>query len=468
MITDCMLHHANFIWIPISLCEFALFLLFVRHLNRTDTHPVAQITRCCAAFAAWLAVHYAHLDFAFDYCLNVAVLAVYLLFDRSTRLQQALYVSCVFVLCTEVGKILCVDFCMQPAYSFFSQLPPWAITVIWATLSQGIALVTMLVVSRWTFSPGTERLTWKQSLAILLPLAPYILVRNSSYMYDTSNYGLYLDTVFVSVLLSVSTIVVIVTNAHNLSSQIERNELLRMQSLLREQHAQYLAHKEATQEIRRQYHDMKHYVAELEAIQESLRSQSLCETAREDHCRELDHFTARLKEGLEAYDSTIETGNEILDILLSEKRRDCLHRGIRPAFYADAHDLGFVSSFDLCAIFGNLLDNAIEAVERILSHGPKDHAIDHEIGLDIRSSRGLVVIRCTNPFDGKLHRTADSLQSTKENAEDHGVGLKSVRHTVERYGGTLTWNADGALFAVTVIIPIPLEDTGEKHVSTRS
>lgn len=439
-----MLAHTNPIWIPISLCEFALFLLFANPLRWRSNAKVADFFETCLAFVGWLAVHYAHLDFAFDFMLNVLVLALYIPLTRAARPQQSLYVSCIFVLCTEVGKILCVDFCMQPAHALFSQLPSWAITSIWALLSQGIALLAMLAIRRWAFSPGIERLTWKQSLSILLPLIPYILVRNSGYMYDTDDFDLYLNMVLISITLSVSTVIVIVANAHNLSSQIERNELLRMHALLKAQHAQYLAHKEATEAVRRQYHDLKHYVSELEAMQAS--PQETDSLARK---KELSDFTSHLKRELEAYDAAIETGNEVLDILLAEKRQKCLAQGVRPVFYVDARNLGFVNSFDLCAIFGNLVDNAVEAAEKLPEDQPRD------IQLDVRTTHGLVAIRCQNPFDGTLNATPEGLRTTKSDRENHGFGLKSVRQVVKRYGGTLTWHADNGVFEATVIIPLP-------------
>lgn len=59
------------------------------------------------------------------------------------------------------------------------------------------------------------------------------------------------------------------------------------------------------------------------------------------------------------------TGNGVLDVLLTEKRRQCLGAGIRPTFFVDGSRLGFINDFDLCTLIGNAADNAIEATSQL-------------------------------------------------------------------------------------------------------
>lgn len=442
MITDRLLTQADPVWLPVTLTEFALALLFVRPLELRDLGGGRQTGLGIAALLLWYDVHLLHPGFVLDFVLNILVLFAYVRGTRRTNNQQALYVSCIFVLCTEVGKILCVDFFMQPLSGFFEAQPPLAVTLVWAVVSQLVALACLLVVSHWVFNGSMDRLSGAQSLFVLLPLVPYAYVRNSVFLYtlhdDTT---MYWNMVWLTVLLSVVTLLVIVGNAHNLSQLVEKNEYIRMQSLLKEQHAQYVALKGADESMRQRYHDLKHYLNELEALRVSPDAAN---------ASELGEFAARLREELAPYERDIETGNQILDVLLAEKRAVCLGRGIRPVFYADGRDLDFVSSFDLCAIFGNLLDNAIEATEAL------DGGVPREILLDIRRSRGLAVVQCRNPYSGSL-RTDDlgGFATTKCDAEEHGYGLKSVRATAESYGGSMSVATDGGVFAVTVILPVP-------------
>lgn len=441
MISDRLLIQTDPVWLPITLTEFALALLFVRPLGPRDLGTVRQALLGTAALLLWYGVHLLHGGFLWDFVLNILVMFAYVRLSRRTNNQQAIYVACIFVLCTEVGKILCVDFFMQPLQGIFSSWAPVAVTLVWAAVSQLVALGCLLLVSHWVFNGSMNRLSGAQSLFVLLPLVPYAYVRNSECLYNMHNSAVYWNMVWMTVLLSVVTLLVIVGNAHNLSQLVEKNEYIRMQSLLKEQHAQYMALKGADETMRRRYHDLKHYLNELEALRVS---PDVADAA------ELGEFAARLREELAPYERDIETGNQILDVLLAEKRAACLNKGIRPVFYADGRDLGFVSSFDLCAIFGNLLDNAIEATEALKGEAP------HEVLVDIRRSRGLVVVQCRNAYDGNLRSDErGDFATTKRDAEEHGYGLKSVRTTAEAYGGSMSVTTDGGVFAVTVILPVP-------------
>lgn len=443
MITDCLLTQTDPVWLLITITEFALALLFMRPLELRDPGRGRQVALGAVALILWYGVHLLHPGFVLDFALNILVLFAYVRAARRTNNQQALYVSCIFVLCTEVGKILCVDFFMQPLNDFFAAQPSFVVTLVWAAVSQLVALGCLLLVSRWVFNGSMNRLSGAQSLFVLLPLVPYAYVRNSEFLYtmydDTT---MYWNMVWLTVLLSVVTLLVVVGNAHNLSQLVEKNEYIRMQSLLKEQHAQYMALKGADETMRRRYHDLKHYLNELEALRVSPEAADAAE---------LGEFAARLREELAPYERDIETGNQILDVLLAEKRAACLNRGIRPVFYTDGRDLDFVSSFDLCAIFGNLLDNAIEATECLGGDAT------HEILVDIRRSRGLVVIQCRNVYGGSLRNDEHGdFATTKRDAEKHGYGLKSVRSTAESYGGSMSVATDGGVFAVTVILPVPV------------
>lgn len=448
MITDQLTGCYSPLWLVISVAEFAVALAYLRRVPWRSDDVRATAAETVLAFAAWYGVHLAHLDFLFDFSLNVAVLVVYVGLSRGVNVRQALCFACTFVLCTELGKVVCVDLLMQPAYALLHPLPSWAVTVVWAVLSLGIALAAALFMGRWVFVPGTERLSWRQCLLSLLPLVPYMYIR-SNYFYESvaETPAFYWNFVWMMLILSACTVVMVVGNASNLSAQLERNELIRMQMLLNEQNAQYLAQKEANDAARRRYHDLKHYLAELERL--------LAEAPRDETAGLIADMRAELR-GCEA---RIETGNEVLDVVLGEKMAACVAVGARPAFYADASCLAFMSAFDLCAVFGNLLDNAVEAVRGLPAAGPGagEEGQGPEVCLDVRPKRGFVSIRCSNPYVGERKATADGLGfvTTKADGAEHGVGLRSVRATVERYGGALAVETDGGVFTVTAIIPVP-------------
>ena len=91
-----------------------------------------------------------------------------------------------------------------------------------------------------------------------------------------------------------------------------------------------------------------------------------------------------------------------------------------------AQVLARLSAPDLCTIFGNLLDNAVEAVAAVPERELRD------VTLRMNRRDGFLLIRTENRFEGE--RDA-ALASTKPNAQAHGYGMKNLRDAVERLGG---------------------------------
>lgn len=439
MITNYMLAYTDPFWIVASAAELALLVAFVRPLGRKRMTSIKAASYGIVLFALWHGVHLLHFDFVFDFILNIAVVTAYLALTRNTRNGQSLYLACVFLLCSEIGKIITVDGIMQPLFGALSPLSAIAITSIWIALYVAFDALALFAISRWVFGEGVGRLSWSQSLFILLPLIPYTYIRTSGYVYDSTNHTLYQDMVLILVLLSVCTIAIIIANAHNLSAQIQRNELLHMQALLREQHMQYLAGKTAVDAVNRRYHDLKQYIGRIE---------DLGRGGYTPDKHDIEEFALAVKQEIEPLACEMQTGNEVLDILLTEKRRICWDNGIRPAFYVDGSKLGFMNSFDLCAIVGNAVDNAIEASQKLPSNEVKD------ICLTITYTNDLAVIQCRNRFSGAIDRETASIETTKADTENHGFGIKSMRLTAESYGGYLSWDTADDEFVLTIMIPI--------------
>jgi len=103
-----------------------------------------------------------------------------------------------------------------------------------------------------------------------------------------------------------------------------------------------------------------------------------------------------------------------------------------------------VSDSDLCIIFGNCVENAIEACRKL----------EGEKFIKIRSNHTgkLLTINISNSFDGKLNKEGDSFMSRKHTGE--GIGISSVRAVVDKYGDSARFETDGNVFRVVIILRI--------------
>lgn len=147
------------------------------------------------------------------------------------------------------------------------------------------------------------------------------------------------------------------------------------------------------------------------------------------------------------YDSSVRTGNDALDTILTEKGLLCERRSITLSSIADGSALGFMPVSDVYSLFGNALDNAIEAVDRLADPTRR------VISLDVRTRRSVLVMSVENYCDF-VPQFRDGLP-VSERGEGHGYGMRSMRVTAERWGGSLSATCENGLFRLGIIIPLP-------------
>ena len=95
----------------------------------------------------------------------------------------------------------------------------------------------------------------------------------------------------------------------------------------------------------------------------------------------------------------------------------------------------------LCTIFGNILDNAIEAAKA-----------GERISVSISKQHDMLYISCEIPFDGELKRRGERIVTTKKDFTAHGFGLMRIRDTAKRCGGDVNITAEDGVFRIEVLI----------------
>ncbi len=157
---------------------------------------------------------------------------------------------------------------------------------------------------------------------------------------------------------------------------------------------------------------------------------------------------AEIKRLISAYDTTVETGNEAVNVVLAEKIMLCEKAKICFEYMVDGQSLSFMNQAELYALFGNILDNAIEAVRKL----PED--ADRYIDLKVSRKMGMILVHCENAYSGAL-QFEDALPiTTKTDKRYHGYGLRSVRLLVERYNGSMKIHTSGNVFALDILLTI--------------
>ena len=199
---------------------------------------------------------------------------------------------------------------------------------------------------------------------------------------------------------------------------------------------QYMtAQRAADAEMRMLRHDMKNHITVMNGLYRSGKTDELGEY--------LNGLSDSFADSLAVND----TGSEIADAIISEKRAAAETSGTKLVCDGSLKGLD-INAVILCTVLSNLLDNAIEAAEQT----------DNEriITLTAKRTGSFYFISISNPCRGYVDVSADMI-TTKPDREHHGLGLKSVRNTLEKCGGTLELSCkesgEGYIFTAEVILP---------------
>jgi len=240
------------------------------------------------------------------------------------------------------------------------------------------------------------------------------------------------DTVFVWLIFFV--IIIVVFILLNMRTQIElEKEIAYMREMEKELlEREYATLNNAYSINARMFHDFQNHAGVL---------RELLNKANYD---EAVTYLNDLSEPLETVSSTTWTGNETIDYLINSKLVAADTGQIRTEINVEFPRRTNIRANDLCAILGNLLDNALEACREVSN---KD---DRFIELTIRRINNMLIIRLRNSADRKPIIDEKGLQSTKTGSGVHGWGIKSVQTAADRYDGIMKMDYSNHIFQAVV------------------
>lgn len=180
-------------------------------------------------------------------------------------------------------------------------------------------------------------------------------------------------------------------------------------------------------------HDFNKYCSHIEAM---------LDNDRED----VKTFINSIRRKNKALMLTDYTNNKALNLLLSQKLRECSDLSINFQFNIRSTDLSFISESDTISIFANLIDNAIESC---------NISENKDIILNIYTiNNSFVVISINNGADFEPDVYNGRLRTRKADKDSHGIGMLSIKKALSAYDGEMKWSydSDNKLFNVSILI----------------
>lgn len=209
-----------------------------------------------------------------------------------------------------------------------------------------------------------------------------------------------------------------------------------MDDLIQKAEKQYIQSKENVEALNAKYHDFKYRILEL------IHSNSNGGAEGKDYLDE----SLRL---IENYQDSFQTGNEAMNVLLTEKSAVCKKENILLTCFIDGAAISFMKPADIYLLFGNALDNAIEALLR--TKGDTQKTID----ISVTRKGSFVVIVVENTCQDDVRFVKGMPLTSKADKASHGFGTKSIKYIAEKYSGNLVMDYANHIFTVRCLIPAP-------------
>lgn len=208
-----------------------------------------------------------------------------------------------------------------------------------------------------------------------------------------------------------------------------KKDLVIIKHLWKEKEEQYALSKSNIELINQKCHDLKHQIRTIGnrgALDESV--------------------VKEIEDVISIYDSPVRTGNEALDVILTEKSLLCNNEDIKLCCIIDGKSLSFMTNADLYALFGNIIDNAIEAVQ-CLDAGKRT------ISLSVKEVNDFLTINIHNYYEKQISFEQALPRTTKSDKKYHGFGMKSVKMICDKYGGIMSIRTDNNVFDLNIMFP---------------
>ncbi len=218
---------------------------------------------------------------------------------------------------------------------------------------------------------------------------------------------------------------------HTLADHCELQRVTQIDQLRQRQYEHLQQRQSSEQEIRRMCHDLKHQLTALRQDPENAET-----------------MLSQVESTLDQYRRMVYADNPILNTLLQEKAEAAQQEGITIEVQMRIPPCEALRDIDLCVIFGNALDNAVEAVRRAGEIG------ERTVRVSCMSEPGFWMVRFRNPYRGTLVLKDGMPRSTKTDYASHGIGLRSIRTCVEQHGGTVQLTAENQEFSLSVMVPV--------------
>lgn len=185
------------------------------------------------------------------------------------------------------------------------------------------------------------------------------------------------------------------------------------------------------QKRERVFHDMKNHLSVLALL------------LSEKDINRAENYISKINEPILELEHKKYTGNRIVDIILADKAEKAQHHNINFEIKANTIEEGRIQDIDWCSILANLLDNSIEACIKLNEE-------DRWIKLILNQNDCAIIIDISNAYNGVISKSNGFFESSKPEKYLHGLGMMSIKSSVEKYNGIMECKCEMNIFKINI------------------
>ncbi|WP_300528817.1 ATP-binding protein [Peptacetobacter sp.] len=369
--------------------------------------------------------------------INILFVSMNIRYNYNIRLQRLFFIIFIYSLFIIVIDSLVTIFLMKVQnierinllfnnYIYFIQ---------YFVVTKVILVLSLLKIKkeRWKFVFDLEK---EEYLKFLLPVIVNIVSIVIIFEFLMTNTIKYNSNFITILILIISAIISNIAIIKMIIRILKNNKLDYENKLIKEklnmQYQYYNSMQKNYSKVREIYHDMNNHIMCIEKLNSMDRKKYINE----------------IKEKLEDVKNNFHTNNLILDIILMEKEEICKEYNINLYVDLNLKKCDFIEMTDICTIFSNLLDNAIEASKNIEDEENKKIFIKDTI------VNKFYLIKIENNKKNIIIKKENRIITSKKDDFLHGLGLQSVRNAVEKYNGNMDINDSENVFEIIIYIPL--------------
>ncbi|WP_338658292.1 GHKL domain-containing protein [Paraclostridium sordellii] len=432
--------NSHMFWDLVHIFTLAIELITIYMLFNTVSERKTSIKINLISFILIMFMFFAFniIEINLSIRIGIFILSSYIFYVINYRLSfiKSLIIPLLFTLILLGIEILSagvIALINEVSFSFVMNHSMYRIEAI--IISKSVAFICVLYFSYFKLSGEISK---KDFVYVCIPVCTNIVILITVYCYaidlSTNNKINNYIIVFISSLLMISSVFLIAI----IYKILKDNKLKLEHKLIKEKislECTYYMQVESNHEkVRSLYHDMKNHM--------------IC-IGNLDTIEEVKTYVGNINLELNSMNNSFNTGNKIVDIILSDKKSICIKNNINFECFLDLSKLDFVDMNDICIIFSNAIDNAIQACQKI-----KINSLKKYISIKVTYVNSFCVINIENSKINKILSKKGNIITDKKDKFYHGIGIKNIRNIVNKYDGEVSIKFDDEKFLLTIMIPI--------------